>query len=168
MAFTAINADETREVISVLDPAIDKENSDLIAYREHYDQKHLVIREDAEPTVFTLRHIPLREANKIKDSFTRFSVPTDSDDMNDRAETAVALNQAYTEACRWGVVGWAGVRDADGNEVKARTYKRASGSKSYDVLTDAALGQLSAWGVVGELGRLLIAFTDLTEEESGN
>ena len=168
MAFTAIDTTETRKVISVLDPAINLEKSDLVAYRLNYDESFLTLHEDVEPTVFELRHLPHREANKIKDMFTKFSVPTGTDDPNDRAETSVSMNTAYSEACRWGVVGWTGVRDKDGNEVKTKTHRRSSGSKSLEVLSDDSLAQLNAWGVAGELGRLLISLTDLDEDERKN
>lgn len=82
MAFKAIDRSETIKIVSADDPAIDKANSDIEAYNESHDLKHLSFKDDESPTTFHLGTIAFMKFSEIKDKHISFDLGSDGQEIN--------------------------------------------------------------------------------------
>jgi len=74
MAFKSIDRKEAITVVASNDPALDLENSDLVAYRQDFDESHLKFKDGEEPTRFVLGTISYLKFQQMKDKFISFDV----------------------------------------------------------------------------------------------
>ena len=81
MAFKAIDRSETIKIVSADDPAIDKANSDIEAYNESHDLKHLSFKDDESPTTFHLGTIAFMKFSEIKDKHISFDLGSDGQEI---------------------------------------------------------------------------------------
>jgi hypothetical protein len=81
MAFKAIDRNETLQVVSVDDPAIDLPNSDVEAYKDSHDLKHLSFKDGESATVFHLGTITFMKFAEIKDKHISFDLSSDGQEI---------------------------------------------------------------------------------------
>lgn len=107
------------DVVYSEDPAIDAEKSDLDAYHETGDQKHLVCKEGMQPGIFKIRGLPREIFQETQSGL---------------AGSGKQQMDALMECIRYGVVGVDNVAVGDDPfEVKLRDSKHGK------CLTDASL-----------------------------
>ena len=82
MAFKAIDRNDTKEFVSSEDPAIDIANSDIEAYKESHDIKHLSFKDGESPTVFHMGTITFMKFAEIKDKHISFDLGSDGQEIN--------------------------------------------------------------------------------------
>lgn len=70
---TSMTTNQSREIVSVLDPAIDHQRTDIRAYIDDRDPARLVYKDGQEPTRYYVRHIGTRLFNTVVES-----APTDA------------------------------------------------------------------------------------------
>jgi len=100
MAFKAIDRSEAIKVVSVDDPAINKELSDVDAYKDSHDMKDLAFVDGEEPTVFEIGTISFMKFAEIKDRHISFDLGSDGQEIKTNlfGLTADALRYSLKKA----------------------------------------------------------------------
>jgi len=100
MAFHAIDRNETQKVVSIDDPAINLDKSNITAYSDSQDLKHLSFKEGEEPTVFHLGTITYMKFSEIKDRHIKFDLGDDGQEIKTNlfGLTADALRYSLKKA----------------------------------------------------------------------
>jgi len=100
MAFQAIDRNETQKVVSIDDPAINLDKSNITAYSDSQDLKHLSFKEGEEPTVFHLGTITYMKFSEIKDRHIKFDLGDDGQEIKTNlfGLTADALRYSLKKA----------------------------------------------------------------------
>lgn len=75
MGIKFIDPNATKKVVSITDDAIDKDSSDLAAYQEDYDIKHLKFLEGSLPTYFIITNVGSTELTVIQQDHYKTEVP---------------------------------------------------------------------------------------------
>lgn len=157
------------KIVSIKDPAIDRDKSDLEAYAKTKDLSHLKFKDGEEPSFFVLGSIPYHLKNKIRDGGISYSTsvvaPEDSP-----ASVHLNLNQMYAEAVKYALKDWTNVRDQNGNTVELelrKTGKYPNGDYRTEVSVKS-LQILSNIGILNELGSYVIDINEIAEEERKN
>ena len=74
MALSKIDPKNRYKYVSLNDPAIDLENSDLEKYKESKDIKYLVFKNEEYPTYFLLRDLTSREKTEVMSKYMRVDI----------------------------------------------------------------------------------------------
>lgn len=100
MAFKAIDRNETLEVVSTNDPAIDLKKSDVEAYIDSHDMKHLSFIDGEQPTIFHMGTITFMKFAEIKDKHISFDLGSEGQEINTNlfGLTADALRYSLKKA----------------------------------------------------------------------
>jgi len=149
MAFKAIDRSEAIKVVSVDDPAIDQDNSDIEAYKNSHDMKDLAFVDGEEPTIFEIGTISYMKFAEIKDRHIRFELGGDGQEINTNlfGLTADALRHSMKKATNLPF------------KLKIERGK----------LSDSTMNKLARLGIVEELGNVALnlnGFGDDDEKKS--
>lgn len=143
--FKAIDLNETFEYISEKDPAINRQESSLQMYKATFDQSHLVL--DGEPTIFVIGTVASREYSAIQDRYISANIANPDD-------TEVNPFGMSREMVMYGLKD---VKNAEGFKLSV-----LSGNPSR--VAERSLDQLMAWGVIEELGQVIMTQNEVGEE----
>lgn len=149
MAFKAIDRTETLQVVSVDDPAIDKEQSDIDAYKDSHDIKDLTFIDGEEPTVFEIGTVAYMRFAEIKDKHISFDLGSDGQEIKTN------LFGLTADALRWSL------KKADNLPFKLKIERGR--------LSDTTMDKLARLGIVEELGNVALnlnGFGDDDEKKS--
>lgn len=149
--FKAINLSDTREYICSGDPAIDHESSNLPMYQKTLDQSHLAFKEGEEPTIFILGTLPYRDFTRIQDAHITGSMVGQEETVN------VKPFGMLVEAVKIGV-----------KDIKNTDVQIGFVGGNPRMLNDATMNQLHAWGVIDELGGMILNMNSVQTEERKN
>lgn len=158
--FARIDTSHTIDVVSVKDPAVDLGKSNVAMYKATLDlEKHLVFVEDKEPTIFVLGLISYREKCKIQDSAIKGDLvgPVDGG-----AATVSSLNiNVNTMAMEFVRCSLRDIKNADNVE-----FKTVAGNPPR--VCDAVMDQVSAWGILDEIGAYAMQFNEVDQATEKN
>lgn len=143
--FKAIDRNDTIKVVSVEDPAIDHNKSDVEAYKVAYDTKHLSYIDGEEPTTFTLGTISFMKFSQIKDKYISFDLGEKGQEINTNlfGLTADMLRHSLKDA-----------------ENLPFPIKHEKGK-----LSDTTMDKLARLGIVEELGNIALTLNGFGEED---
>lgn len=76
MAIRRLDPKAVKKVISAMDDAVDHDGSNMVAYAQTLDQKHLKLKEGVKPTYFLIRNIDPISELKINEAHQRIVPPS--------------------------------------------------------------------------------------------
>ena len=145
MAFKALDRNEVIEAVSVDDPAIDQNNSDIEAYKDSHDIKHLSFIEGEQPTVFHIGTISFMKFAEIKDKHISFDLGGDGQEIKTN------LFGLTADALRYSL------KKADNLPFKIKIERNR--------LSDTTMDKLARLGIVEELGNVALNVNGFGDEE---
>lgn len=154
MSLVGLRTDATRDFSVSIDPAFEKA----------VDGKRGKLKDGAEATVFTLGTLTARVQVYLRDQATKFKPDPDNDD---KVIAEFNPNAAAYETVRFGLKGWSGFTDEDGNELKISHVDKQLAGRTYKVVNEESMDLLHA-DVIRELSEELTKVNTLSETESKN
>lgn len=144
-----INPNEVFKTVSMLDSAIDKENSDMEAFEEDHKMEHLKFKEGEEPTIFNISNILTTVQSEIQEEHYKVELPSITKDMSE--EQVKNLKPQ--------------IKQVKQNEMLMKYFKMGvktfeEGGKEYPANPD-----IFPFAVVQELGSFVMLRTALGENE---
>jgi hypothetical protein len=145
MAFKAIDKKEILGIVSINDPSIDKELSDIEAYEDTHDRKHLVFSGDEVPTIFNIGSMSYMTFSGIKDKHITVELNDDGQGIrtNVFGLTADALRHSLKSA-----------------ENLPFDLKFEKGK-----LSNSTMDKLARLGVIEELGNIALAVNGFGDDD---
>ena len=145
MAFKAIDRSETLEVVSTDDPAIDLKKSDVDAYKDSHDMKHLSFIEGEQPTVFHLGTITFMKFAEIKDKHISFDIGEAGQEIKTNLFGLTADSLRYS------------LKKADNLPFPIKVERGR--------LSDTTMDKLARLGIVEELGNVALNLNGFGDDE---
>ena len=145
MAFKAIDRNEVVEVVSADDPAIDLDNSDLDAYKDSHDIKHLNYKKDEQPSVFHIGTISFMKFSEIKDRHISFDLGGNSQEIKTN------LFGLTADALRYSL------KKADNLPFKIRIERNR--------VSDTTMDKLARLNIVEELGNMALNINGFGDDD---
>lgn len=149
--FKAIDINETKEYVSVFDPAIDKSESNIPLYESTHDISNLTFKEGELPTIFVLKVIPYRTYIRIQDSNMMAKVDGNEHDVR---VNVFAMNG---DLVRYGI-----------KEIKNTDQPILMVGGNPPSLSDASMNQIKSWGVIDELADVIRGLNEAQTAEEKN
>jgi|TARA_Y100000296_G_C5144784_1_gene243086 hypothetical protein len=145
MAFKAIDRNEVVEVVSADDPAIDLDNSDLDAYKDSHDIKHLNYKKDEQPSVFHIGTISFMKFSEIKDRHISFDLGGNGQEIKTN------LFGLTADALRYSL------KKADNLPFKIRIERNR--------VSDTTMDKLARLNIVEELGNMALNINGFGDDD---
>jgi hypothetical protein len=145
MAFKAIDRNETLKVVSTDDPAIDVANSDIAAYIDSHDLKHLSFKAGEEPTTFHLGTITFMKFAEIKDRHILFDLGEAGQEIKTSLFGLTADSLRYS------------LKKADNLPFPIKVERGR--------LSDTTMDKLARLGIVEELGNVALSLNGFGDDE---
>ncbi len=145
MAFQSITKKELLEVVSVIDPAINKELSDIEEYKDSYDMKHLVFIGDQKPSIFRLGIISYMTFTGIKDKHISFELGDEGEEIKTNLFGLAADGLRY------------GLKSVDNLPFEIKIEKGR--------LSNSTMDKLASIGVVEELGNIVLNINGFADSD---
>ncbi len=145
MAFKAVDRNEKLKVVSIDDPAIEIEKSDVEAYKDSHDIKHLNFKKDEQPSFFYIGTISFMKFSEIKDRHISFDLGGNGQEIKTNlfGLTADALRYSLKKA-----------------ENLPFQLKIERGR-----LSDTTMDKLARLGIVEELGNVALNLNGFGDDE---
>jgi len=145
MAFKAIDRSETLKVVSTNDPAIDIANSDISAYADSHDMKHLSFKDGEEPTYFNLGTITFMKFAEIKDKHIKFDLGSEGQEINTNLFGLTADSLRHS------------LKSADNLPFPIKVERGR--------LSDTTMDKLARLGIVEELGNMALSLNGFGDSD---
>lgn len=161
MALVALNKSVQFRYVSDRDPSKSSKETPI----DPKDlSKGMVTEEviDSGATVFILQPLDVFLMGKVFDQNMRFK-------QNGEAEVGIemAINQTNIEAVKYGLVGWEGLKGADGSDIPFTSTNVILGGRKYTVASDKSLNCLDV-ELFGELGAKVKEKSRVTVSQAKN
>ena len=145
MAFKAIDKNEKLKIVSIDDPAIEIEKSDIEAYKDSHDLKHLSFKKDEQPSVFYLGAISFMTFSKIKDRHISFDLASDGQEIKTNLFGLTADSLRYS------------LKKAENLPFQLKIEKGR--------LSDTTMDKLARLGIVEELGNIALNLNGFGDDD---
>lgn len=145
MAFKSVDRKEVIEVVSVSDPAIDLDASDIDAYGDSFDMSKLTFKPDESPTIFHIGTISYMRFSEIKDKHIKFDLGDNGQEITTNlfGLTADALRHSLSKA---------------DNLPFPLKIERGR-------LSDATMDKIARLGIVEELGNIALSVNGFKDDD---
>tara|TARA_B110000908_G_scaffold57895_1_gene70545 strand:+ start:1183 stop:1626 length:444 start_codon:yes stop_codon:yes gene_type:complete len=143
--FKAIDRKEILKVVSANDPAIDLEKSDLEAYQNGFDIKHLEFIEGELPTLFSIGTISFLKFAEIKDKHISFGLGDEGQQINTNLFGLTADMLRYS------------LKEVENLPFKIKIEKGR--------LSEGTMDRLAALNVIEELGNIALTVNGFGEDD---
>ena len=154
MALKPVAAAMEFYLISVYDPAVDLDASDVEAYKQTGDMAHIKMHEGESPTVFECRAPKASAMLRISNSLHMNGV-----------ESEGGHGVMAQEAFRYGVRGVRNLQDDNGHDVTLAAGDFSGNPRGIKL---AWVDDHIPWEVVLDIGALVIVRSRLSEEDAKN
>jgi len=143
--FKAIDRNEIIKVVSLDDPAIDHENSDLELYKMNYEMKHLKFIEGELPSIFTLKTISFLKFSEIKDKYISFELGSKGQEIKTNLFGLTADMLRHS------------LKEVDNLPFKVKIER--------NLVSESTMNQIAKLGIVEELGNIALTLNGFGEED---
>ena len=145
MAFKAIDKNEKLKIVSIDDPAIEIEKSDIEAYKDSHDLKHLSFKKDEQPSVFYLGTISFMTFSKIKDRHISFDLASGGQEIKTNLFGLTADSLRYS------------LKKAENLPFQLKIERGR--------LSDTTMDKLARLGIVEELGNIALNLNGFGDDD---
>jgi len=145
MAFKAIDKNEILKIVSIDDPAIEIEKSDIEAYKDSHDLKHLSFKKDEQPSMFHLGTISFMTFSKIKDRHISFDLASGGQEIKTNLFGLTADSLRYS------------LKKAENLPFQLKIEKGR--------LSDTTMDKLARLGIVEELGNIALNLNGFGDDD---
>lgn len=143
--FKAIDRNETIKVVSLDDPAIDNENSDVELYQMNYDMEHLKFIEGELPSIFTLKVISFLKFSEIRDKHISFALGDSGQEIKTNLFGLTADMLKHS------------LKEVENVPFKVKIERNQ--------LSENTMNEIAKLGIVEELGNIALTLNGFGEDE---
>lgn len=143
--FKAIDRSEIIKVVSLDDPAIDQENSDVELYKMNYEMKHLKFIEGELPSIFTLKTISFLKFSEIKDKYISFELGSKGQEIKTNLFGLTADMLRHS------------LKEVDNLPFKIKIER--------NIVSESTMNQIAKLGIVEELGNMALTLNGFGEDD---
>jgi hypothetical protein len=145
MAFKAIDKNEILKIVSIDDPAIEIEKSDIEAYKDSHDLKHLSFKKDEQPSMFHLGTISFMTFSEIKDRHISFDLASGGQEIKTNLFGLTADSLRYS------------LKKAENLPFQLKIERGR--------LSDKTMDKLARLGIVEELGNIALNLNGFGDDD---
>jgi hypothetical protein len=143
--FKSIDRSEILKVVSADDPAIDPDKSDLEAYQDGFDIKHLAFIKGELPTLFSIGTISFLKFAEIKDKHISFGLGEEGQQINTNLFGLTADMLRYS------------LKEVENLPFKLKIEKGR--------LSEGTMDKLARLGIIEELGNIALTINGFGEDD---